>query len=88
MPVATLLECATGLTHRFGRRGFRLVWLWYDRGDPVALGYRREVDRARQRVGGEVDFHGLSWQELFAALLPECVDHGSYASYLGSRYSR
>ncbi|MBW2272355.1 MAG: hypothetical protein JRG96_03725 [Deltaproteobacteria bacterium] len=86
LPVVRLLELCRELTRRHGRRGFRLLYLWYDADGLCSGRHSREIDRFRMRVGGEVDFEARSWQELFQRLRGEGADHRHYLDYLRTRY--
>ena len=86
LPVTRLLEWVVALTHRYGPRGFRLVALWYDLADERARQIRRELDRLRMRIGGEVDVVALTWQTLCERLAYSGDLRGAHAAYLGERY--
>jgi hypothetical protein len=87
---ADLLAASTCLTARYGYRGFRLVHVWFDAGGASAAKYRRELDRFRFRVGGEIDFRALTWQQLVASLstsgAPSNSLDAAQLGYLRSRY--
>lgn len=88
---AELLCASVCLTAAHGYRGFRLLHLWYDAGGPAAAKYRAELDRFRFRIGGEVDFRSLTWQQLGARLGPferraaTALD-AAHLAYLRDRY--
>ena len=86
LPVRRLLEQSLGLTARYGVRGFRLLYLWYEVPGQLARLQHREVDRFRMRVGGEVAFEACTWQQLFRAIESRREAHASYVDYLSSRY--
>jgi len=86
LPVPRLLAWSQALTRRYGPRGFRLVYLWLDMPGHAARDLRREIDRLRMRVGGEVDLRARSWQSLYADLQPARHEHTRYLDYLATRY--
>jgi len=89
---AELLLAGVSMTTQYGYRGFRLVHLWYDGGGAAAAKYRSELDRFRFRVGGELDFRSLTWQQLYAQLAEAGRDgsgplDGARLQYLQGRYA-
>ena len=82
---AQLLKQALGL-QRAGVRRASLVYLYYDWPGREAHAHGAELERARARLAGEVDFHVRTYQELYRALraLPD-VDR-DYLDYLAERY--
>ena len=86
LPVRRLLEQSLGLTARYGVRGFRILYLWCEVPGLLATLHRRELDRFRMRVGGEVDFEACTWQDLFRAIESRRGAHAAYVDYLASRY--
>jgi hypothetical protein len=87
LAVARLLSSGVSLTQRHGYRGFRLVHLWYEIPGRAANAYRRELDRFRHRIGGEIDFRSLTWQQLYAALAACKTTAPDQLEYLRDRYS-
>lgn len=87
LAVAELLTVAASLTRRHGHRGFRLVHLWYEIPGRAANAYRRDLDRFRHRVGGEIDFRTLTWQSLYEALAGGENAAPDQLKYLRDRYS-
>lgn len=63
-PAAHLLRAALSLTARHGPRGFRLLYVWHELDGHAGRAHRREVDRFRMRVGGEVDFEARTLRDL------------------------
>lgn len=81
-----LLKHILGLSrsHRVG--SFTLLYLWYDvKGSDAAEVHRKEIERFQQIVCSEVSFRSMTYQEVFARLLPY-VRHTGYSEYLHSRY--
>ncbi len=82
-----LLKHALGLATQLGNR-FSLHYLYYDYLGDRAEAHRSEVDLFEERVGHELGFKALSYQELYARLGAfGQVDRG-YLDYLGNRYFR
>jgi len=86
LAVSPLLERSLALHTHFGNRGFQLIYLWYEVPGHAALEMRREIDRFRMRVGGEIDFLSLTWQEFFARVAAQAGDHKGYADRVCARY--
>ena len=86
LQVTALLEQILGLTTRFGVRGFRLLYLWYEVEGHAADRHRRELDRFRMRMGGEVDFMVSTWQGLFRDIQAASPGHAACTQYLAARY--
>lgn len=68
LEVGRLLARARDLGQRFGVRGFRMLYVWFESEGAAAHLHRVELDRLRMRIGGEVDFATRTWQDLFRAL--------------------
>ena len=62
-----LLKHALGLATRPGQ-GFSLFYLYYDWPGEGPAAHRREVDVFSERVGGEIGFRALTYQEIFERL--------------------
>lgn len=88
LDVSALLSAISWLDDRFGTRGFRLLHLYFDAQGEASRGLRREVDRFRMRVGGEVDFRALGWSALFARLRAAAPRRAHHHDYLRLRYER
>lgn len=81
-----LLKHILGLYRNHKQDGFTLLYLWYDvRGSDAAETHRKEIEKFRQIVSCEISFRSMTYQELFARLLP-LVRGTDYAEYLRSRY--
>lgn len=80
-----LLKHVLGLTRAYPR-GFKLLYLWY--AAPASLEadhHRTEIARFTEVVRAEVCFSSMTYQELFAALLPSMTGE-AYVEYLRARY--
>jgi hypothetical protein len=81
-----LLKHALGMATQC-REGIALVYLYYDWSGPAARAHRREIEQFAARVGGELRFRSLSYQELFERLNRSCgPQDAAYLQYLRSRY--
>jgi hypothetical protein len=86
LEVGRILEAIRRLAARHGRRGFRLVHLWFDGPGAEARAYAREIDRFRLRVGGDVEWAALSWRSLFEGLRSAGLYDAGYARSVEDRY--
>jgi len=85
---AQLIKHILGLKEKFGKDGFRLMYLWYDvLGDEGAV-HRKEVEGFSERVRSDgIKFHALTYQELIARLSEQCRSgHPKYIQYISQRY--
>ncbi len=85
---AQLIKHILGLKRAFGRKGFRLLYLWYN--VPGAEGERHRNEVAEFAVAARKDgilFHSLSYQELICRMAGELrSEHEAYIRYLTERY--
>jgi hypothetical protein len=81
-----LLKHALGLAKTLGTH-FCLWYLYYDWPCPEADGHSKDIARFEARVGDELKFHPLTYQELFARLREGCGEgDAEYLKYLYKRY--
>jgi hypothetical protein len=67
--------------------GIGIYYLYYDWTGPAAREHRREIAHFAGRVGVELGFQSLSYQELFARLRQSAVPiDPDYLAYLQARY--
>jgi hypothetical protein len=67
--------------------GIGLLYLYYDWSGPAAREHRREIERFAGRVGPELGFRSLSYQELFLRLRQtQAPADQEYLAYLQARY--
>ena len=67
--------------------GIGLYYLYYDWSGPAAREHRKEIERFAGRVGAELGFQSLSYQELFQRLRQSIVSVDAvYLAYLQARY--
>jgi hypothetical protein len=86
LDVKQLLKHALGLAREFGNC-FSLGYLWYELDTPLGAGHRDEIFRFAERVGSELGFVAMSYQELIRRL-GAVVGSGdqAYLEYLSRRY--
>lgn len=83
-----LLKHALGLATNL-KQQFALWYLWYDWPSRESEKHGREVEVFAARVGRELRFRALTYQELFRGLRQRCRgEHTAYAGYLQGRYFR
>lgn len=85
---AQLIKHILGLKRPYSRKGFRLLYLWYDTLGNEGKCHRQEVEQftiiAKQ---DGIQFHALTYQELIARLANRLRDdHEAYIRYLTERY--
>lgn len=85
---AQLIKHILGLKKAFGKKGFRLLYLWYDVLGEEGATHQQEVDRfIRIARSDDIKFHALSYQDLIARISTEHrPDHGKYVKYITGRY--
>lgn len=85
---AQLIKHILGLKRKFGKKGFRLLYLWYDvLGHEGAL-HRDEIDIFTKVTKADgIYFDAMSYQELILRLSKEYrEEHTEYIKYLSERY--
>lgn len=81
-----LLKHALGMATQCSG-GIGIYYLYYDWSGPAAREHRREIAHFAGRVGAELGFQSLSYQELFARLRQSAVPiDADYLAYLQARY--
>jgi hypothetical protein len=81
-----LLKHALGMATQC-RGGIALYYLYYEWSGPAARAHRREIEQFAARVGDELAFRSLSYQELFERLVRHCgAADADYLAYLKARY--
>ncbi len=85
---AQLIKHILGLKRGLGKRGFRLLYLWYDVFGGEGAQHRREIAHFSEIASADgIKFHALSNQELILRLSAVCRDdHPAYIEYISSRY--
>lgn len=85
---AQLIKHILGLKAKFGKDGFRLLYLWYDALGEEGATHRNEIGAFSEVVRADgVKFHAMSYQELIVRLSIEYrQEHERYIKYLTERY--
>lgn len=87
LDVPQLLKHILGLTTRFGKRGFELLYLWYDYHPSLeAEKHRREISEFEKYISSEVSFRKMTYQELFRRIRDNSEADLKYIDYLAERY--
>jgi len=87
LDVPQLLKHILGLTAKFGKRGFELLYLWYDYHPSLeAEKHRREVSEFEKYIFSEVSFRKMTYQELFRRIRDNPEADPQYINYLAERY--
>lgn len=87
LDVSQLLKHILGLTAKFGKRGFELLYLWYDYHPSLeAEKHRREVSEFEKYISFEVSFREMTYQELFRKIRDNPEADPKYIDYLVERY--
>jgi hypothetical protein len=81
-----LLKHILGLTAAFGATGFDLLYLWYEEPSLEANIHREELEKFKKYVGNEINFHDMTYQELFKTVRKSGVADRGHISYLSERY--
>lgn len=85
---AQLVKHILGLKRKYGRDGFRLLYLWYDvlgREGKIHQDEISEFTAVAEKDG--IKFHALSYQKLFISLANKHrANHPDYVKYLTERY--
>ena len=82
-----LLKHALGLATQLGNK-FSLYYLYYDWSGYGTETHRREIDSFGERVGDEIRFKALTYQEVFERLRDSGQAGSEYLEYLETRYFR
>jgi len=85
---AQLIKHILGLKKAFGKKGFRLLYLWYDVLVEEGSIHQKEIDKfIRIAKSDDIKFHSLSYQDLIARLSAEYrSDHDKFVKYITERY--
>ena len=85
---AQLIKHILGLKRKFGKNGFRLLYLWYDVLGKEGAVHREEIEQfSRIARADGVYFDAMSYQELILVMSRDYrQNHGSYIKYLSERY--
>ncbi|MBT9145656.1 MAG: hypothetical protein DDT42_01531 [candidate division WS2 bacterium] len=85
---AQLIKHILGLKRKYGKNGFRLLYLWYDTLGEEGFRHKEEIERFTKICKKDgVKIHSISYQELILRLRKDCLDeHSEYVNYLSNRY--
>lgn len=85
---AQLIKHILGLKNKFGKKRFRLLYLWYDSLGDEGAKHREEIGRFSDILKRDrIYFHTLSYQELIIKLSKEYrKSHNKYIKYISERY--
>lgn len=81
-----LLKHILGLNTKFGKRGFELLYLWYDYHSFEAEKHRLELREFKKSITREVIFRNMTYQELFKRIRNNSSASRDYINYLAERY--
>jgi hypothetical protein len=85
---AQLVKHILGLKNKFGKNGFRLLYLWYDVFGEDGFQHREEIKRFTEITSKDnIKFHSLTYQELFVRMKKEIYEgNEDYINYFTDRY--
>jgi hypothetical protein len=85
---AQLIKYILGLKRRFGKSGFKLLYLWYDVLGKEGAIHQDEINEFSGIAKADgIYFNSMSYQELILALSREYrQEHAKYVKYLSERY--
>lgn len=86
LDVPQLIKHILGLTKRYGKRGFKLLYLWYDYTSLEAEKHRLEIREFTRFISDEVVFLNMTYQELFKRIKENPIASKDYIDYLAKRY--
>ena len=77
-----------GLKRKYGKKGFRLLYLWYDTLGKEGHIHKEEIEEFTNITKKDgVKFQSISYQELIYRLIKDSSDeHREYIDYLSNRY--
>ncbi len=85
---AQLVKHILGLKKKYGKNGFRLLYLWYDVFGEDGFQHREEIKKFSEITSKDnIKFHSLTYQELFVKMKKEFYEgNEKYIDYLTDRY--
>jgi len=87
LDVPQLLKHILGLTKKHGKRGFILLYLWYDyHPSTEAEKHRLEIREFEKGISKDVIFRHMTYQELFKKIKDSRAASTYYVDYLANRY--
>jgi len=85
---AQLIKHVLGLSRAFGKKGFRLLYLWYDTLGKEGGKHREEIEEFLEIAKMDnLKIHAISYQELIIKIAYDArSSHREYVEYLTNRY--
>ena len=85
---AQLIKHILGLKSQYGKKCFRLLYLWYDTLGTDGHNHKTEIEEfTKVTKDDDIKFHSLSYQELIIKLSKEYrKSHSEYIKYITERY--
>ena len=83
-----LLKHILGLTLAYGKRKFKLLYLYMDTIGPLSVAHEREVESSDNLIGDDVEFRWAKYRDLISRLVSicaDCADDSLYTDYLTGR---
>lgn len=81
-----LLKHIVGLRNVYGEKKFGLLYLWFRLDGEETQEHEDEIKRFKNYIASEVDFHVITYQEIFQRLKLYSEGHQKYINYIGERY--
>jgi len=77
-----------GLKEKFGKKNFRLLYLWYDTIGPESAKHHKEINEFTKITKEDgIHFHSMSYQDLIIGLAKNYGNiHSNYIGYITGRY--
>jgi len=85
---AQLIKHILGLKEKFGKKKFRLLYLWYDTIGPESAKHHKEINEFTKITKEDgIHFHAMSYQDLIVKLAKKYRGtHKNYIDYISGRY--
>jgi len=85
---AQLIKHILGLKHAYGKKGFRLLYLWYDVPFDEGQRHRQEIEEFASIVKADgITFQHITYQEVILKLIKDhWPEHSEYLKYIADRY--
>jgi hypothetical protein len=85
---AQLVKHILGLKRKYGKNGFRLLYLWYDVPGPEGTNHRQEIEKFAEIAKKDgIKFHSKSFQELIVKMKKSFyAENKEYLDYITDRY--
>jgi len=85
---AQLIKHILGLINSCGKKGFKLLYLWYDVPGPEGCLHRQEIEKfSKITKKDDIAFSSITYQEVILNLYKDYYqNHNQYIDYLADRY--